>query len=389
MAIKDWIREGIFKKFSPFKTLVFNSLSQEIKVRPVIIFYDSEEDYYYYIKARDAYNKNGKLKKRRQGEVLIEKSDKPNTLFTKDSYLDCSQIFYINDIELKELTKKYPKTTILDSKELEYNQVEKIFENIYKCLTSEPPYIVISEVSYDLKTRKTKSDVQYASDEHLNNDYEKAISETQENKRIEELKELKNKLIINKDQTRLDLFETVLGDAWREYRQEKVYNPLFKWISENKFIQKGLNSLEIIQEYRRLLNPITPISIDAKIVFNSLWKKRDLVNQLEKTDYKFMIDWIGKNDLDVNMKTFRKFRKAMQKEWYQGEVFYFHKLENQLEEKLSKLEKEIDNKDQFINKENKQKNTNQLNHSNSAWDKAKQKPEEEKDKNKKKLKMKM
>nr|WP_236607967.1 hypothetical protein [Mesomycoplasma hyopneumoniae] len=153
MAIKDWIK---LKKFSPFKTLAFNSFAQKIKERPVIIFHDTEENYYYYIKARDARLDDGRLKNPFQGEILIPKSDKPNTLFTKDSYLDCSQIFYIRESELEELVKNHPETEILDSKELEFDQVEKMFNNIYECLTSKPPYIVISKVSYDSKTKQNK-----------------------------------------------------------------------------------------------------------------------------------------------------------------------------------------------------------------------------------------
>ncbi|WP_051054325.1 hypothetical protein [Mesomycoplasma flocculare] len=57
MAIKDRIKNSKWAKFIPFKlkrTLVFDSLGQKIDSRPVIIFHDSEENYYYYIKARDA-----------------------------------------------------------------------------------------------------------------------------------------------------------------------------------------------------------------------------------------------------------------------------------------------------------------------------------------------
>ncbi|WP_230861170.1 Mbov_0400 family ICE element protein [Mycoplasma sp. 'Moose RK'] len=92
MAIKDWIK---LKKFGSFKTLVFNSLAQEIKAKPVIIFHDSEENYYYYIKARNARLDNGELKDRFKGEIFIPKSKKANTLFTKYSYLDCSQILIL------------------------------------------------------------------------------------------------------------------------------------------------------------------------------------------------------------------------------------------------------------------------------------------------------
>ncbi|MBG0730760.1 Mbov_0400 family ICE element protein [Mycoplasma sp. 'Moose RK'] len=383
----------MLNKFVPFKvnrTLVFDSLGRKIKSRPVIIFYDSTENNYYYIKARDARTDNGELKDKFKGEVFIPKSDKPNTLFTKDSYLDCSQIFYIRDNELEELTRKYSDTEILDSKELEFSQVEEIFDNIDKCLTSEPPYMVISKVSYDAKTRQTKSDVKYASKKHLSNDY---------NSRGFKTKKIRNQmksLLNDKDDVYLEILETTLVDAWEDYRREKIYNPLFKWINENKFIQNGLNSKEIIQEYHKLSNPIVPEVVSGEIIHtclvNNKWHNRSdfsLSDKLEETDFEFMIEWFDKNNLNINMRTFKEFRKAMKREWPQSYVFDFQELEFQLEEKLSKLEKEMDNKDQFINKENKQKNTNQLNHSNSVWDKAKQKPEEEKDKNKKKLKMKM
>ncbi|WP_258841360.1 Mbov_0400 family ICE element protein [Mesomycoplasma ovipneumoniae] len=151
MTVKDLIK---LKEFSPFKGLIFNSLAQEIKAKPVIIFHDTENDRYYYIKAHDARWDNGKLNDPFDGEILIPKSHKPNTLFTKNSYLDCSRVFYIGDSELEELAKNHPKTEILDLKELEFSQAEKMFDKIYEFVTSESPYIVISRVSYDSKTKK-------------------------------------------------------------------------------------------------------------------------------------------------------------------------------------------------------------------------------------------
>ncbi|WP_404913742.1 hypothetical protein NBX26_01750 [Mesomycoplasma hyopneumoniae] len=343
MANKD---QPKLKKFSPFQTLVFNSLAQEIKERPVIIFHDTEQNYYYYIKARDARLDDGRLKNPFQGEILIPKSDKPNTLFTKDSYLDCSQIFYIRDSELEELVKNHPETEILDSKELEFDQVEKMFNNIYECLTSKPPYIVISKVSYDSKTKTTKSEVQYASDWHLKNDYAQAIAEVDNIEEIKELEELKNKLHNEKNQLRLDLFETVLLEARREYRKEKVYNPLFEWITKNKFIQNGLNTIEIIHEYNRLSRPLVPATINGDTIYiclvNNKWEDRrdfSLSERLEQTNFKSMIDWFKKNDLDINMESFRQFRKSMQESQDLGELLYFYKLEEQLKQDLSKLEK--------------------------------------------------
>ncbi|MHA0349028.1 Mbov_0400 family ICE element protein [Mesomycoplasma ovipneumoniae] len=139
MVIKDLIK---LKQFSPFKGLVFDSLAREIKARPVIISQDTENNHYYYIKTRDARLDDGELKDPFEGEILIPKSDKPNTLFRKDSYLDCSRVFYIGESELEELIKNHPETEILDLKELDFDQVEKIFDNIYEVVTSESPYIL-------------------------------------------------------------------------------------------------------------------------------------------------------------------------------------------------------------------------------------------------------
>ncbi|MDF9628055.1 hypothetical protein Q4497_01230 [Mesomycoplasma ovipneumoniae] len=277
------------------RTLVFDSLGQAIESRPVIIFHDTKNNYHYYIKAHDARLDDNTLKEAFDGEILIKKSGEDNTLFTKDSYLDCSQIFYIHGSELQELIKKHPKTKILNSKELEFNQVEKIFDKIYECLTSGPPHIVISQVSYDPKRKQTKSDVRYASDWHLKIDYRQAKKKIKKPQKIKEIKELKDRLQKDKDIVKLENFEIALGKAQGKYHDEKIYNPLFDWINKNKFIQKGLNSLEIIREYRKLLNPIVPVNVDAEIIFDSLFGKYNLDNKLlTTTDYNFMLDWFKK-----------------------------------------------------------------------------------------------
>ncbi|WP_337904883.1 Mbov_0400 family ICE element protein [Mesomycoplasma ovipneumoniae] len=342
MRIKDWIKNSKLAKFIPFKlkrTLVFNSFGQRIDSKPVIIFHDTEQNYYYYIKTRDARLDNGWLTKYINAEILFPKSNKPNTLFKKDFYLDCSQIFYIHDSQLEELTKKYPQTEILDSKELEFDQVEKMFNRIYECLRLyTQPFIVISKVSYDSKTKITKSEVQYASDWNLEHEYSHVIKKTNKTKKIKKLEELKDKLKKDKDIVYVENFEIAFRKAWREYNEEKIYNLLFDWISEKRFIQRGLNSLEIIQKYKARLNPIVPINVDAVIIFASMFKKRDLAYELLATDYKFMLDWFKKNDLDMSMESFMQFRKSIQHAQGLTEVFYYDKLENQLEQDLSQLE---------------------------------------------------
>ncbi|MDO6857449.1 Mbov_0400 family ICE element protein [Mesomycoplasma ovipneumoniae] len=345
MANKDLLK---LKKFSPFKGLVFDSLAQEIKARPVIIFHDTENDHYYYIKACDVRLDNGMLNDPFDGEILIPKSDKSNTLFTKDSYLDCSRVFNIGDSQLEELIKNHPETEILDLKELEFSQAEKMFDKIYEFVTSKPPYIVISSVSYDSKTKITKPKVWYASDLHLNNDYKTIRFKTKK------IKELKDKLHKEKNQISLDLFKGILNDAWGEYWKEKVYNPLFQWIRQNKFVQKGLNSIEIIHEYNKLSSPIVPTTIEPDTIYNCLvnnrwrdilnsWLSNDrfdfiLFEKLLATDFKFMIDWFEKNNLDINMESFSQFRKSIQESQNWGQFFYFYKLKNKLKQEISKLE---------------------------------------------------
>ncbi|WNM13960.1 hypothetical protein [Mesomycoplasma ovipneumoniae] len=149
--------------------------------------------------------------------------------------------------------------------------------------------------------------------------------------------ELKDKLKKDKDIVELKNLEIALSKARKKYNQEKIYNPLFDWINKNKFIQEGLNSLEIIREYRKLPNPIVPTNVDAIIIYNSLLENRDLAYQLIDTDYKFMLDWFKKNDLDISMESFRQFRESMQQAYGLTEVFYYHKLEDKLDKEISKL----------------------------------------------------
>ncbi|WP_258841361.1 hypothetical protein [Mesomycoplasma ovipneumoniae] len=156
-----------------------------------------------------------------------------------------------------------------------------------------------------------------------------------------------------KNQISLDLIKGILDDAWGEYKKEKVYNPLFQWIRENKFVQKGLNSIEIIHEYNKLSSPLVPATIEPDTIYICLVdnKWRDILNswlsndrwdfilseKLLATDFKFMIDWFEKNNLDINMESFNQFRKSIQESQDWGEFFYFYELENKLKQEISKI----------------------------------------------------
>ncbi|MDW2906559.1 hypothetical protein R7V41_03205 [Mesomycoplasma ovipneumoniae] len=86
--------EKLIKKFSPTSfnhSPIFTSLEETIEVHRVVIFYDSNTDLYYYVKARSKHKKNGEISKKLKSQIEIPKPNKPKTLFRKDSYLDCSQ----------------------------------------------------------------------------------------------------------------------------------------------------------------------------------------------------------------------------------------------------------------------------------------------------------
>ncbi|WP_318025439.1 Mbov_0400 family ICE element protein, partial [Mesomycoplasma ovipneumoniae] len=172
MAIKDSIK---LKKFSPFKpdqTVIFNSLCESISFDPVIIFYDRDEKLYYYLKSRSVYDDKARKRLTFPGEIEIPKSKTSNVYFTQDSYVDCSQIFYMPKDEMQQYikaNKDKDKPWIL--KELDFQYVIKIFNQLIKQTKGDNPYIVLSKISYNQKTKKIASYVKYASDRHLNNDY--------------------------------------------------------------------------------------------------------------------------------------------------------------------------------------------------------------------------
>ncbi|MHA0291055.1 hypothetical protein ACXYWK_03700, partial [Mesomycoplasma ovipneumoniae] len=100
--------------------------------------------------------------------------------------------------------------------------------------------------------------------------------------------------------------------------------------------------------------PLVPATIDADTIYICLvdnkwrdklvyWLSNDrfgsiLSEKLFATDFKFMIDWFEKNNLDINMESFWEFRESMQKSQDWDEFFYFYKLKNKLKHEISKIE---------------------------------------------------
>lgn len=132
-----------------FNEIGFKYDNPNKNLRPFIIFYDDSEKCYYYLKARDAiitnqnHPKYGQYKKKFKGELLIKPS--LNGLLTKDSYVDCSQIFKMQIQELESLIDKdsfiFKQTTQLSD-----FYIKEIKDMIKFCVMQIPPYLSIIEV---------------------------------------------------------------------------------------------------------------------------------------------------------------------------------------------------------------------------------------------------
>lgn len=157
--------------------VIFDELGFKIPnnkgLRPFVIFYDDKEDCYYYLRVRDANYKNWltgetKTKKAFKGEIFVSQND--YGLMTKDSYVDCSQIFKCNRELLESLVDKndilYKNTKILSNFD-----ISEIKDMIKHCIFEVPPYLSIVEVKLDDKGN-TYGESLYLCNEKLNNLYD-------------------------------------------------------------------------------------------------------------------------------------------------------------------------------------------------------------------------
>lgn len=134
--------------FTELGTPIMSSYGQERGFRPFVIFYSEEENSYYYIKSRDALRKTvskkyGPYKKQWKGEVLIKAAEQG--LFSKDSYVDCSQFFRI-DADLLESLVDFDNSEYKNTNSLSRETISEIIEEINKCCSENPPYLSIVQV---------------------------------------------------------------------------------------------------------------------------------------------------------------------------------------------------------------------------------------------------
>ncbi len=179
------------------RPLIFNELGQSYggnkSYRPFIIFYDDIDDSYYYIKAQDKFYKDGRVKQIRKGEIEIKQTISSEGLFTKDSYVDCSQIFKCDRELLESLVDKEDKL-YLSTFKLPENDIMRLKETILDCIFAVPPYLSIVEVKLD-ELNQTFGESLYLCDEKFDEVLNKIHSDYYDDDNIHDI----NDLVSSKD----------------------------------------------------------------------------------------------------------------------------------------------------------------------------------------------
>ncbi|WP_434336645.1 Mbov_0400 family ICE element protein [Mesomycoplasma conjunctivae] len=330
--------ETKFKPFMPIKSITFDTLGQDIKTHPVIIIHDMDGLELFYIKSRTAIDENGQLKDPTEGEILIRKTNNPDALFQNDSYLDCSQLFRIHQLDYDALIRNNKNLKFTKTTQLSYEDVLRIFEKIGQLIEKIPPYIALSDVSYDRNTNKIQSDLLYASDEHLDSDLEYLLKKSKlSSSEIQTWTNYVENIKNSKNLEGIEIVSDALEKAIWDYDDEMVVEPLARWIKKNQLIEKGKTTKDIILEHNSLFNQgkkiaARPIGIYDVGVINSF---AFAASKIRKNDLKFArweFSQISKLGLD-----FEQF-KSMHTNWDGQPLFNFNWLKKEFELFMEKEE---------------------------------------------------
>ncbi|WP_069099261.1 Mbov_0400 family ICE element protein [Mesomycoplasma ovipneumoniae] len=251
MASKDGIIKSILAKFTPYMpkhNILFNVYGQPIKGYPVVIWYSDNTDMHYFVKARRA-SKKGIITDKLPTEILIPASaTKSDSLFFKDSLLDCSQIFRMRakDFEVAYGRSNYPE---IDQLPFNYamqiiNQVEKNFKNDHISLMN------VSIIGYNNKQKPIiEPELLYASNASF--DQEKGWGEKLLENRDSETIRKANAFVVNyhrKEHTSVELnpVKSGINITKEELMVDRVYTPIYHYIYDNELLDKGANVVEII-----------------------------------------------------------------------------------------------------------------------------------------------
>ncbi len=142
---------------------------------PIIFYFDKQEGYYYYLRSRNIDNQNiiNKLTLRRKHkyEVYVpSNSNIINDSFTKETYIDCSEIYKIKKEDFESLVNLQTHNTN-NAKLIESQYREKVINKIKSYILSHPPKLSILEVYLDKNITKAKS--LYCCDNIINQEFKK------------------------------------------------------------------------------------------------------------------------------------------------------------------------------------------------------------------------
>ncbi|CAT05055.1 Uncharacterised protein [Mesomycoplasma conjunctivae] len=330
--------ETKFKPFMPIKSITFDTLGQDIDSHPVIIIHNMDGLELFYIKSRTAIDENGQLKDPKDGEILIKKSKNRNALFKNDSYLDCSQLFRIQELDYDDLIHNNKKLKFTKTTQLSYEDVLRIFEKIDELIKKIPPYIALSDVSYDIDKNIIKSDLLYASDEHLDSDLEYLLKKSKlSSSEIQTWTNYVENIKNSKNLEGIEIVSKALKKAKRDYDDEMVIEPLARWIKNNQLIEKGKTTKDIILEHNSLFNQgkkiaARPIGIYDVGVINSF---AFAASKIRRNDLKFAHDEFDKiSMLGLDFEQF----KSMHTNWDGQPLFNFNWLKKEFELFMEKEE---------------------------------------------------
>ncbi|MHA0297325.1 Mbov_0400 family ICE element protein [Mesomycoplasma ovipneumoniae] len=251
MAIKDWIKNSKWAKFTPYMAkhnILFNVYGQPIKGHPVVIWYSDNDDMNYFVKARSA-SKNGILMDKLPTEILIPASaTNSDSLFFNDSLLDCWQIFRMR---AKDFEVAYGRSDFPEIDQLPFNyamqiikQVEKNFKNDHISLMN------VSISGYNDKQEPIiKLELLYASQASFDQEkwWWRELSKNRDSETIRKA----NAFVVNyhrkeRSQVELNPVDAGIDITKEELMVDRVYTPIYHYIYDNELLDKGANVLEII-----------------------------------------------------------------------------------------------------------------------------------------------
>ncbi|BAW18610.1 hypothetical protein MBVG596_1170 [Mycoplasmopsis bovigenitalium] len=314
-----------FDKFTPYlpkHNILFNVFGQPIDRHPVVIWYNDNEDMYYFAKARSA-SKKGIIRDKLPTEILIPASaTNSDSLFFKDSLLDCSQIFRMRG---KDFEVAYGNNKTLSVDELPFNYATQIINEIEKNLKNDHISLMnVSITGYDDKQEPIiEPELLYASGGSF--EQEKGwYHNLTNNETIGKVNKFVDDYFKKTHQAaELNSIKDGIYIVNEELRYRINY-PIYHYIYDNELLDKGYNVVEIIDLVKRdIFN--TEEFKDYKVSDADVWgsltlrwgKRRTSLNSVD--EYRINSDKLTKIQQDhffnnVKDNELLEFKKAYENE---------------------------------------------------------------------------